>query len=166
MENQVSPYKVPYQEYSKWRTLCPENQYRVVSAAALPTGTPNSLKEKSVQVVLMSSGDTTNNCSVMVANFIRHDRLDVALDQEPWILVFDHSKQTSTGAFIHHGNWDGRTVKLDPQVRFALETSGLTAHFPSVGIPAQTEGLLADLEAHPQGKAFWNSVVSIKYPNK
>ena len=76
MENQakVSSYKVPYEDYRKWQAVCPENEYRVVTASELPTGTPATLKQKSVQVVVMSSGDDANNRSVVVANFIRHDR--------------------------------------------------------------------------------------------
>ena len=168
MENQakVSSYKVPYEDYRKWQAVCPENEYRVVTASELPTGTPAALKQKSVRVVVMSSGDNANNRSVVVANFIRHDRHGMALDQEPLILVFDHEKQTTTGAFIHHGNWDGRTVKLNSTVVLALENSGLTAHFPTVGIPGQPAGSLTELKAHPQGHAFWNSVVAFGYPQR
>ncbi len=154
----VSKYVVPYSAYGQWDQICPQDRYHVVTAAEAPPGLPNQLLAKLVQVVLMSSGDTQQNRTVYVVNMIRYEKKISALDQEPLIVVFDHDKETTTAAFIHHGGWDSRTTKLDNETLLALENSGLTAYFPYVGIPTTPSGDLADLKGHPQGYAFWNVV--------
>ncbi len=155
---QINEYAVPYSAYSSWSRICPENRYCVVAADQTPPGLPPNLLSKTVQVVVMASGDNPNNRTVYVVNPIRYDQRGGAFDQEPLVVVFNHETETTTGAFIHHGGWDTRTVKETPEIIVALENSGLTAHFPYLGIPTQPSGDLRDLQAHPQGYAFWNAV--------
>ncbi len=160
----LSDHKLSYQDYPHWSDICPENEYRVISSDELPRGTPDSLRKKTIQAVIMSSGDTANNCTVIVADFIRYDKPDHAVDQELLIMVFDHDERSATGSFIHHGGWSGRTVNLEPEIALAVEKSEIAMYLPVIGIPEKPEGPLADLKAHPQGHAFWNAVVITEYP--
>jgi len=103
---------------------------------------------------MMSSDYTVQNRSVFVANMFRFDRIDSALDQEAYVIVYNHELESTTGALFHHGDWNKRTFKANQEVLTAIENSALGVYFPLIGIPERPSGPLKDLEEHPQGDVY------------
>lgn len=92
-----------------WDELCPVNEFRVILPCSLSQIIPRPLIEKSDSAVLVSSGSLDGKVLYM-ASLNRVDFKDKAIDQEIFGIVFD-TNVSSNGCFIHHGNWQGRTIK-------------------------------------------------------
>ncbi|MBU0479124.1 hypothetical protein KKC91_11225 [bacterium] len=149
------PYSLVYDIHQDFISLCPLNEYRVTAPNSLSKWLPSSLLNKCNNVVVMASGSQLHN-SVFVANCSRLDGTE--LDQNPYIIWFDHHNHTTTGGFIHHGGWQRRTVPLEPAFLSAIESSGIMAYYPYSEFPVATAGNLADLKVASHRDAFWNSV--------
>jgi hypothetical protein len=120
----------------------------------LPEMVPQNLLAKINSVVAMASASGGSQYSVFVVNLNRVDPPASAIDQQPYIAVFDHSASAASGGFLHHGTWPGRT-DLPGQYFFdAIAASGITAYVPMGQMPAAPSGLLSDLSQSSQGAAF------------
>ncbi len=152
------PHALPYEKYEDFVKICPINEYRVIEPTILPNGLPTKLLYKCNNAVLMASGSQLHHV-VFVANLSRVETK--ALDQNPYIIWFDHERHVTTGGFIHHGDWEGRTIALESSFLAAIESSGIMAHYPYSEIPATLAGKLSDLTINSHNKAFWNAVRAI-----
>jgi len=142
-----------YGEYERLSAMCPEDMYNVVSPDRLTGIVPDSLLNKVNGVVLMNSASA--DVTVFVANMNRVDMPASAVDQEPYIAVFDHNQSSASGGVVHHGNWPERTTYPDQKFFDAIAASGIQARYPLATVPTAGSGLLRDLEGHPQASAFW-----------
>jgi len=103
----------------------------------------NGLISKCNSFVLCASGSTEG----MLYSFtgLRPDKGNV-IDEHPFVFYYDYNDPSNNfGGIIHHGNWSGRTVKLEPWQIAAMDSSGLTANFTYKGIPPGDSGSLSDL---------------------
>jgi hypothetical protein len=80
------------------------------------------------------------NVSVFVANINRVDKPASALDQEPFIAVFDHSAYAASGGFVHHGDWPRRTTLPGKQFFDGISASGIQAYYPLAEMPTASSG--------------------------
>lgn len=150
-----------YDAYGTWRDISPEGRWKKVSPSRLSGIVPASpLLNKANSVLVMASASA--NFSVFVANIIRVDMRASALDQEPYIAVFDHSASAASGGFVHHGNWSGRTTLPGKEFFDGLSASGIQAHFPLADMPPSSSGRLDELKVDSQKAAFWTSLSALQ----
>lgn len=76
---------------------------------------------------------------------IRPDKGNV-VDEHPFVFYYDYNDPSKNfGGIIHHGEWDGRTVPLEPGQIASMSASGLTAEFTYKSIPPNSSGSLEEL---------------------
>ena len=151
----------PYGEYTRLSALCPENRFSVVPPDRLTGLFSDSLLNKVNSVMLMASG--SGNFTTFVANMNRVDMPASAVDQEPYIVVFDHSASTASGCFVHHGSWPGRTTQMPERFSRMISASGIQAHYPLETMPCASSGSLDELQTLPQSQreAWWAALSGI-----
>jgi hypothetical protein len=88
-----------------------------------------------------------------------------AVDQEPYILAFDHSASSASGGFVHHGNWTGRTTLPGEEFFNAIAASGIQAHYPLQAMPTAGSGQIDDLTVDSQKQAFWIALSALRNEN-
>ncbi len=143
-----------YNAYAEWREICPEGTWKSVSPDTLGAIIPASpLLNKANSVLVMASASATY--SVFVANMNRVDTPASAIDQEPYIAVFDHSASAASGGFIHHGNWPNRTTLPGKGFFNGISASGIQAYYPLAQMPTAGSGYLNALTVDSQNAAFW-----------
>lgn len=155
-----SPRDVGYGSFSDWSGVCPPNSYVIVHPSGLPGTLPDALTEKFHRVVVMHS--SSNETSFIVANGLRVDAKDNAIDQEPFAAGFDHANQVASGGFLHHGTWADRTYRPDASFFTAVQASGIQAHYPLAILPTAESGHLSTLQPPTHTQAFWEAVNALK----
>jgi hypothetical protein len=108
----------------------------------------------------MSSGNPS--VSVFVANINRVDMPASAVDQQPYIIAFDHVASAASGGFLHHGNWLNRTDYPGRGFFDLISASGITTYYPLSEMPTAASGLLDDLKTDSQRAAFWNTFSALQ----
>jgi hypothetical protein len=66
--------------------------------------------------------------STFIANLHRVDAPAKTIDQEPYIVAFDHAASTASAGFVHHGEWQRRTTLPDQAFFDAIAASGTQAY--------------------------------------
>ena|SRR4030067_1039446 len=150
-----------YAEYKKWREICPEGKYRIVSPEKLRGLLPDALIEKMNSALVMASASASPPATVFLANVNRVDRPASAVDQEPYISVFYHGASAASGGFLHHGGWRGRTTIMEKDFFDAINASGINIRFPLQEMPSSSAGSIEDLKVDSQYEAFWT--ITYKY---
>ena len=164
MKIKFSRYDPPYDSYARWNGVCLEGVWKKVKPSLLNSLIPSGLLNKTNSVFVMASA--SSQVSAFVANLNRVDMPANAVDQEPYIAVFDHSASTASGGFVHHGNWRGRTSKPDEGFFKAIAASGIQAYYPLEEMPAAASGYIEDLKVDSQNQAFWNAFSLLKETNE
>ncbi len=157
-------FDLSYESRKQWGHLCPEDVWRNIEVGKLNGLLPSDLLAKSNSVFVMCSGSP--QATAYVANLNRVDFSDQAIDQEPYIIIFDHVQSTASGGFVHHGNWDRRTIKPGAGFFDAVSASGIQAHYPLAEIPTSSSGYMKDLQVSSQKDAFWNAFSLLRESNK
>jgi hypothetical protein len=154
-----------YGTYDKWREICPEGPWKNVSPDVLHAIIPASLLlSKTNSVLIMASGSATS--SVFVANMNRVDAPASAIDQEPYIAVFDHSASAASGGFVHHGDWPNRTTLPGEGFFDGISASGIQAYYPLAQMPTAGSGHLNELKVDSQNAAFWTALSELRNSGK
>lgn len=150
------PYNQTYQSFSKWQSLlCTKDSYKVMEPKSLSGLLPDPLLKKSSSVLIMEK--ETSGSSVFVANI---NRIDIntsgsQIDQQPYIVAFDHSGSKCFGGFIEHGNWTDRTTTfIDPKLWAIVSGSGVLDYLPIAQLPEKQAGSISELEVTSQNEAF------------
>jgi hypothetical protein len=149
----------PYEEYATWSGICPEGSYKTVSPDRFEGLLPEELLSKTHSVLVIASGSP--QASVFVANLNRVDSAASAVDQEPYIVAFNHAASAASGGFVHHGNWSGRTTLPGETFFAAITASGIQAYYPLQEMPIAGSGSIDDLDIDSQKEAFWICVKSL-----
>lgn len=103
----------------------------------------NGLTNKCNSFLAAASGSQDG----MLYSFVgfRPDKGNV-IDEHPFVYYYDYNDPNKNfGGIIHHGEWDGRTVPLEPDQIASMSNSGLTADFTYKSIPHDGSGSLEDL---------------------
>lgn len=152
-----TPYSVTQQDYSRLYDACPLNHYRVASVDEIPISLPQSLRNKCLRAVIIGSGDKA--FAAHMINLLCVDENDSAVDQRPIICAMTSGNQIDlTAGIIHHGNWPGRSSYPAASFFQALTGSGISAFFPTIGVPPKDFGSLEELTSDSHKGAFWNSL--------
>lgn len=150
-----------YTAYTQWNGICPEGYWIKASPDAFSGLIPAALLNKANSVFVMASGSPP--ASVFVANINRVDfSSGSAIDQEPYIVAFNHSASAASGGFVHHGHWDNRTTYPDADFFAAISASGIQAHYPLSQMPTAGSGNLSELQVDSQNAAFWKSLEALR----
>ncbi len=144
-----------YSAFERWNSLCPSGQYEHVEPTTVSGLIPQSLLDKTHSLVVMASGTGATN--VVVANLFRIDK--TAIDQQPYIGVWDHESGIATGGFVDHGNWRNRSQSFRQKFFQHVMQSGVHLYLPmlSDNTPAMS-GFLIDLAPSPNVDAFWTAI--------
>lgn len=136
-----------------------ESGYKWLSSSEIPSAIPLSLREKMPSALLMWE-HTTSGCMYLVCNGIRLDERANAFDQEPFGIVIHSTGASTSGIFIHHGNWNNRSVPITPEAQLVLQSTSLGNYFPLDEVPANSSGSLSDLKKTSHEGAF-NAMLKI-----
>lgn len=153
-----------YTTYNQWTGIAREGTYQVVAPSTLSGLIPDPLLSKSNSVLVMASA--SGAYSVFVANLNRVDVADNAIDQHPYIAVFNHSASAASGGFVDHGDWDGRTDYPGTGFFDVISASGMDTYYPLRQMPTSTSGALESLGANSQNAAFWRALSGLRDSDK
>jgi len=150
-----APYNIDKNAFDELTNMCPLMTYKVCDKVQIPINLPRGLFDKVIEkVVVLGSGDSIY--SVYMVNLLRNEKKDKAIDQNPLIIV--NNKGNLTSGFIHHGNWEGKTIHPEDSFFEAIEKSGIEEYYPYVGIPNNDQGGFDDLKPDSHREAFWKSI--------
>ncbi|MFO0905846.1 MAG: hypothetical protein U0939_22755 [Pirellulales bacterium] len=133
---------------------CSTPCYRAIRQQEIPSVFPKSFREKMDHAVVMASG-TRDGRVVVVINAQRVDEKDKAIDQEPFGVVLHTGNPATSGIYIHHGNWEGRTKQVTiPKFWSHVRASGIGDFFPPPGLQPGDAGELEKLNGSSNMRAF------------
>jgi hypothetical protein len=133
--------------------LCPVGEYRVVGRDAIPPFIASGHRAKADSALIVASGSPDGVMMFMV-NVHRVDRKAVAIDQDPFAIVFNGPTPALSGCSIHHGDWLGRTTTPPPQFWTALAESGIGNCYPFSELPSKPAGPISELAVQSHHDAF------------
>lgn len=152
----LSPFDRPYEELDWWREICRGGHSVRTSPPIFEGKLPSGLLAKSNTALVMSSDSP--DATAFVTNLFRVEPSEGAIDQEPFILTFNHEQSESSGYFTHHDHWEGRTIHPGSTFFDAIKASGIEHRYPYKVIPPGSSGLMSDLMAHPESAGFWSEM--------
>lgn len=166
-QNKFHPLnKLP--EESVMKGLVNNLEYKRINISELPEEIKNNgLISKFNSVILAASGSTDTMCYTMIG--LRPDEGNTVIDEHPIVIGYNHNHPTqSFGGIIDHGNWQGRTVLLEPHQSELLSLCGITSSFTYKNIPPNTSGSLYDLNKNHmlQGVSSQFELLLKKYYNE
>ena len=104
------------QEFEKVADRCNSSAgFEWLSSSEIPSAIPKSLREK-MHSALMMWEHTNSSALHLVFNGIRIDEKNNSLDQEPFGIVVNSTGVNPIGIFIHHGDWNNRTIPITPDI--------------------------------------------------
>ena len=160
--NRYSPSS--YTAYEMWSRLAPEGTYRNVPLSAMAGLLPQNLLAKANSILLQASASGIR--SYFVANINRVDTPTSAVDQQPYIVEFDHDALSTYGGFLDHPDWLGRTSKQSQDFFNHIAASGTGACYPLSEMPTSDSGSLDDLRVSSQCAAFRNAFSALQVSKK
>ena len=128
-------------EISKYGT---EPGWRYLPAESIPSVFPQDFRDKMESAVLVVAPTSTGGTYLMF-NARRVDTNAAAIDQEPFGVVVHSTGPASSGMFLHHGSWAGRTTKPPLVFWDRVEESGVGNYFLSNPPEGLLSGPLSDL---------------------
>ena len=117
-------------------------RYRVKNASELPDWMPNSLTAKFNSATVGCSGN--NEVSVFILTGYRID--EDAIDEHPYVVVFQQGEEEAYSGFINHADYGERTTAIPPEMEKLMRKSGVTVEFNFKRKPSRNEGALEDLQ--------------------
>jgi len=134
--------------------------WRVLHKESLPNAFPPDFREKMDSAVLIAAPTSTGG-TYLVFNARRVDTKSKAIDQEPFAIISHSTGPSSSGMFIHHGDWEGRT-ETPPQAFWDhVNESGIGDYFLSNPPVNRLSGTFADLPKGDRG-AFEQAIILIR----
>lgn len=140
---------------TNWISLTPEDQaeferfvplsgWRIVPQSELPGVFPTDFRAK-IDSAFVIAQKTPTGGTYLVVNALRVDYKDKAIDQEPFGLIVHATGASSSGMFLHHGNWEGRTEPPPPGFWIQISASGIGDYFYTYPPASRREGTLDEL---------------------
>ena len=134
--------------------------WRVLSRDALLSVFPARLRSK-IDSALAITAETTTGGTYLVFSALRVDSKDRALDMEPFGLIVHSTGPGSTGVFLHHGEWEGRTEPAPPDFWYEVHAYGIGDYFFARPPGSRTSGSLDELPTKHDG-AFRTVIRAIR----
>lgn len=118
--------------------------WRIVSQSELPKVFPEVFRAE-IDSALIIAAPTPTGGTYLVMSAVRVDLKAQALDQEPFGLIVHSTGAGSSGTFLHHGSWEGRTTQAPPQFWDEVSRSGIGDYFFAKPLSGLREGKLEQL---------------------
>jgi hypothetical protein len=153
---------------TNWIVLTPEQQaeidhftplqgWRIMPQSELPSVFPADFRAK-IDSAFVIAKETPTGGGYLVFNALRVDHKDKAIDQEPFGLIVHATGASSSGMFLHHGNWEGRTEPPPPEFWDQVSASGIGDYFYTYPPAGCREGTIDQL---PKGhREAFEAVIS------
>ena len=144
---------------SNWRSLSDDQQseldgvarpsgWRVVRGSDLPSVFPDSLRAKVDSAVIVSA-PTSSGGTYLVYSANRVDEKTRQIDIQPFGLIVHSSGPGSSGVFLQHGKWDGRSESPPAGFWESVQVSGIGDYLYANPPQGMREGTLDQL---PRGR--------------
>ena len=144
-----------------WFTLSAEQQrdldervkspgWRLVSGRELPAVFPEALREKIDSAVMVATPTSTGG-TYLVYSANRIDHKPQKIDIQPFGLIVHSTGPSSSGVFLDHGNWEGRTESPPSGFWDEAERSGIGDYFLANPPEGLREGTLDRLPTGHRG---------------
>lgn len=117
-------------------------RYKVKRAEELPDWMPRKLTSKFNSATVGCSGNDKVSVFIVTGYRIEED----AIDEHPYVVVFEQGEEEAYGGFIHHADYEERTTEIPPEVEEAMKKSGVTVEFNFKRKPSRDEGTLEELQ--------------------
>lgn len=134
--------------------------WRVLAQDDLPHVFPVRLRSK-IDSALAISAETSTGGTYLVFSTLRVDSKDRAVDIQPLGLIVRSTGVSSSGVFLDHGDWPGRTESAPKEFWAQVDRDGIGDYFYARPPASQTSGALEDLSIQHRG-AFRAAVQAIR----
>lgn len=137
-----------------------EPGWRVLHQSELPGVFPDRLRGK-IDSALAVTAPTSSGGTFLVFSALRVDSRDRAVDMQPLGLIVHSTGVSSSGVFIDHGNWPGRTEPAPAEFWNQVDTYGIGDYFSARPPEGRSTGSLEELSIQHRG-AFSAAVRAIR----
>ena len=124
--------------------------WRIICGTELPSVFPSDFRAK-IDSALVLSVPTSTGGTYLAFSANRVDYKDQQIDIEPFGLIVHSTGPSSSGVFLHHGNWEGRTEPPPAGFWDTVARSGIGDYFHSNPPSGLREGTLEQLPKGHQG---------------
>src|SRR5438552_2487907 len=123
--------------------------WKIVPGAVLPSVFA-PFQAKIVSALLVAEHTSTGG-TYLAFSAERLDRKDAAIDIEPFGIIVHSTGSGPSGVFIHHGNWEGRTIHPTGPLWDEISRSGVADYFLTTPPHGLREGPLEQLPKGHRG---------------
>jgi len=124
--------------------------WRLVRCSELPTVFPESLRQK-IDSAVMVAAPTSTGGTYLVYSANRVDYRPQEIDIQPFGLIVHSTGPSSSGVFLDHGTWHGRTESPPDGFWGEVARSGIGQYFMSNPPEGLREGSLDQLPKGHRG---------------
>jgi hypothetical protein len=142
------------------KLVVPSSRWRIIPGSELPSAFPDTFRARIDSAIVVSTPSSTGGVYLAYcAN--RVDFKDRSIDIEPFGLIVHSSGPSSSGVFLHHGHWPGRTGAAPPRFWDAVSESGIGEYFHSYPPDGRRDGTIDQLPIGHRG-AFESVIREIR----
>ena len=124
--------------------------WRIVRGAELPSVFPEDFRAK-IDSALVVAAPTSTGGTYLAYSASRVDYKDRQIDIEPFGLIVHSTGPSSSGVFLHHGDWQGRSEAPPAGFWDVVGQSGIGDYFHSNPPMGLREGTLEQLPKGHRG---------------
>ena len=122
----------------------PSSGWKIVPGSQLPGVFPESFRQKLDSAMLICAPTSTGGV-YLAYSALRSDHKSQKIDMEPFGVMVHSTGPSSSGVFLHHGDWDGRTEPPPDDFWNTTSRSGVGNYFFSNPPEGLREGALSQL---------------------
>jgi hypothetical protein len=141
--------------------VVPSLRWRIIRQAELPSVFPETFRARIDSAVMVSTPTSTGGV-YLAYSANRIDFKDRRIDIEPFGLMVHSSGPSSSGVFLHHGNWPERTAPASDHFWDLVGESGIGDYFHSHPPGGLREGSIEQLPRGHRG-AFDALIQEIRF---
>lgn len=124
--------------------------WRLLPTVDLPSAFPATFREK-IDSALVIAEPTSTGGTYLVINARRVELKAQAVDIEPFGVIVNSTGSSTSGAFIHHGAWEGRTELPPTDFWDQVEQSGIGNYYLTNPPAGAQSGTLDQLPVGDRG---------------
>jgi hypothetical protein len=138
------------EQQAEFGQLVPSETWRRVPREALPSAFPSSLRSR-IDSAVMVSTMAPNGHVYLAYSADRVDLKDDSIDVEPFGVAMLYGRPPSSGLFLHHGSWPGRTAAMPDGLLEFIEQSQVGNYFLAHPPEGKVAGQLHELSRGHRG---------------
>lgn len=144
MALKVSWFRFTPTQQRQIERLIPDLGWSLISRNELEGILPERYVSKVDSVIGLSAPTSTGGTCLMFTN-LRVDTGAHVIDQDPLGFFLSSSGVSSTGALVHHGDWDDRSREASTTLWREVEESGIGGYFATSPPEGRRSGSLTEL---------------------